>query len=156
LDLVREVILAIRNIRGENRIKPGLKINVRLAPADDKAQKILGGNKTSIVTMARLDACDIGEGGSLAKCAVQPVQIKGLRVDVIVPLEGLVDIGEEVNRIRKTIEKLHREVSSLTTRLSDKNFVANAPEDVVEAGKRQLEDSRGQITTLESALSRLL
>ena len=55
LDLVREVILAIRNIRGENRIKPGLKIAMRLAPMDDKSQKILGANKTSIMTMARLE-----------------------------------------------------------------------------------------------------
>jgi len=156
LDLVREVILAIRNIRGENRIKPALKINVRLAPADDKTQKILGVNKTSIVTMSRLENCDIGEAGNLAKCAVQPVHVKNLRVDVIVPLEGLVDIEEEVKRIRKTIEKLQKEMASLTSRLADKNFVANAPEEVVEAGKRQLDDSRAQVATLEAALTRLL
>ncbi len=156
LDLVREVITAIRNIRGENRIKPGVKMNVRLAPLEDRAQKILGSNKSSIMTMARLETCEIGEAGNLAKCAVQPVQVKDLKVDVIVPLEGLVDIEEEVKRIRKAIEKLQREVASLTGRLSDKNFVANAPEEVVEQGKRQLEESRGQITTLESALVRLI
>jgi valyl-tRNA synthetase len=127
-----------------------------LAPTDAKAQKILGANKTSIMTMSRLEACEIGDAGSLAKCAVQPVQVKGFRVDVIVPLEGLVDIGEEVNRIRKTIEKLQKEMASLTARLADKNFVANAPEEVVEAGKRQLEDSRAQVATLEAALTRLL
>jgi valyl-tRNA synthetase len=77
-------------------------------------------------------------------------------VDVIVPLEGLVDMEEEVNRIRKTIEKLQREIASVTARLSDKNFVANAPEEVVSAGKRQLDDSRAQVHTLEAALGRLL
>ena len=156
LDLVREVITAIRNIRAENRIKPGLKINVRLAVQDAKVQKVLGANKNSIITMAKLENCEIGEAGNLAKCAVQPVAVRALRADVIVPLEGLVDIGEEVNRIRKTIEKLQKEVGGLTNRLSDKNFVANAPEEVVEQGKRQLEDSRGQIATLEAALARLL
>ena len=84
------------------------------------------------------------------------MQVKGLKVDVIVPLEGLVDIEEEVKRIRKTIEKLQREMSSVTARLSDKNLSRDAPEDVVEQGKRQLEESRGQIMTLESALTRLL
>ena len=156
LDLVREVITAIRNIRGENRIKPGLKINVRLAPQDERAQKVAGANKNAIMTMSRLETCEIGEAGSLAKCAVQPVQVKSMRLDVIVPLEGLVDIEEEVKRIRKTIEKLQKDVGSLTARLSDKNFVANAPEEVVEQGKRQLEESRGQIGTLEMALGRLL
>ena len=156
LDLVREVITAIRNIRGENRIKPGVRIACRLAPQDDRSQKVLGTNKNAIMTMSRLESCEVGEPGSLAKCAVQPVQVKDLRVDVIVPLEGLVDIEEEVKRIRKTIDKLQRDVSSLTSRLSDKNFVAHAPEEVVEQGKRQLEESRGQIETLETALVRLL
>lgn len=156
LDLVREVITALRNIRGENRIKPGQKINARLAPYDDKGQKVLGENKFAIVTQSKLDQCEIGAPGNLAKCAVQPVQIAGMKVDVIVPLEGLVDISEEINRIRKTIEKLQREVSSLTQRLSDTNFVSNAPEEIVEQGKRQLEESKAQIQTLESALARLL
>lgn len=156
LDLVREVITAIRNIRGENRIKPGIKINARIAPQEAAAQKILGANKTSIMTMSKLETCEIGAPGDLAKCAVQPVGVGQFRVDVIVPLEGLVDIEEEVKRIRKAIEKLQREVASLTQRLADKNFVANAPEEVVVQGKRQLEESRMQIGTLESALARLL
>ncbi len=156
LDLVREVITALRNIRGENRIKPGVKIHARLAPKEAKEQKILGANKTSIMTMARLETCEIGDSGDLKKCAVQPVLIGGMTVDVIVPLEGLVDIGEEVNRIRKSIEKLQRDVAGLTQRLADKNFVANAPEDIVAAGKVQLEDSRKQIVTLEGALARLM
>ena len=156
LDLVREVITAIRNIRGENRIKPGVRIAARLAPSEAKAQKILGVNKTSIMTLSKLESCEIGEAGNLSKCAVQPVQIAGMKVDVIVPLEGLVDIEEEVKRIRKTIEKLQKEVSSLTRRLSDSDFVANAPEEIVTSGKRQLEESKSQIQTLDAALARLM
>lgn len=156
LDLVREVITALRNIRGENRIKPGVKINARLAPTDAKAQKILGANKTQIMTLSKLETCEVGEAGNLAKCAVQPVQIAGMKVDVIVPLEGLVDIAEEVKRIQKSIEKLQKDVLSLTNRLSDSNFVANAPEEIVTQGKAQLEQSREQIKTLEAALARLM
>lgn len=156
LDLVREVINGIRNIRGENRIKPGERINIRLAPADAKAQKVLGENKTAIMTMARLGDCSIGEAGNLSKCAVQPVQVAGMKVDVIVPLEGLVDIAVEVDRIKKAIEKLQKDVGILTKRLSDDNFVANAPGDIVEQGRRQLDESRAQIATLDAALARLV
>jgi valyl-tRNA synthetase len=156
LDLVREVITAIRNIRGENRIKPGVKINVRLAPTDAKAQKILGVNKNAIMTLSRLETCEVGPSGNLQKCAVQPVLVAGMKVDVIVPLEGLVDIQEEINRIRKTIEKLQKETGSLSKRLEDKNFVANAPEEIVTQGKQQLEQNKAQIGTLEAALTRLI
>ncbi len=156
LDLVRETIAAIRNIRGENRIKPGVKIHVRLAPQDPRAQKVLGENKVAIMTLSRLEECSVGEAGDLAKCAVQPVQVKDMKVDVIVPLEGLVDIEEEVKRIRKAIEKLQKDVSLLTVRLADANFMANAPEDIVEQGKRQLTEAKAQIQTLDAALSRLI
>jgi valyl-tRNA synthetase len=156
IDLVREVITALRNIRGENRIKPGQKIAARLAPADDVAQKILGENKTAIMTMSRLETCEVGEPGNLAKCAVQPVTVAGMNVDIIVPLEGLVDIDEEIKRIRKSVERLQKEVASLTQRLGDSSFVANAPAEVVEEGRAKLGENKQQIQTLEAALARLM
>jgi valyl-tRNA synthetase len=156
LDLVREVITAIRNIRGENRIKPGVKINARLAPMEAREQKILGANKSSIMTLSKLESCEIGPTGNLSKCAVQPVQIAGMKVDVIVPLEGLVNLDEEIARIKKTIEKLQKDVGGLTRRLSDESFVKNAPEEIVTQGKQQLEESKVQISTLEAALARLV
>jgi valyl-tRNA synthetase len=156
LDLVREVITAIRNIRGENRIKPGVKINARLAPTEAREQKILGANKSSIMTLSKLESCEIGPSGNLSKCAVQPVQVAGMKVDVIVPLEGLVNLDEEIARIKKTIEKLQKDVAGLTRRLSDESFVKNAPEEIVTQGKQQLEESKVQISTLEAALARLV
>ncbi|MGE4132031.1 MAG: valine--tRNA ligase [Bdellovibrionales bacterium] len=155
VDLVRETIAAIRNIRGENRIKPGEKIKVRLAPNDEKSQKILGENKTFVMTLSRLEECTIDANGDLTKCAVQPVQVKDLKVDVVVPLEGLVDLDEEMKRIQKTIDKLTREADSLARRLENSNFVANAPAEIVEQGRRQLEDSNAQIQVLTAALERL-
>lgn len=155
VDLVREVITALRNIRGENRIKPGQKINARLAPLDEKSQKVLGENKQAIMTLSRLENCDIAEAGSLSKCAVQPVQVGQMKVDVIVPLEGLVDIEEEKKRIRKSIEKLHKDIAGINGRMADANFVANAPEEIVEQNKLQLEEFKAQVSTLEAALVRL-
>ena len=49
--------------------------------------------------LARLESCEIGEAGNLAKCAVSPVRLPDASVDVVVPLEGLVDIAAEVTRI---------------------------------------------------------
>ena len=155
LDLVREVITAIRNIRGENRIKPGEKIKVRLSPQDDKGQKILSANKVSITRLAGLESCDISPDGSLAKCAVTPVQYLGIAVDVIVPLEGLVDFDEEIQRLEKNIEKSEKEISGLTKRLGNENFVKNAPEDVVAGQKKQLDQLKSKVDSLRESLLRL-
>ena len=155
MDVVKEVITAIRNIRGENRIKPGLKINARLIPYDEIAQKILGANKTAIMTLAKLESCDIEENANMQKCAVTPVRMGHVAVDVVIPLEGLVDFDEEIKRIHKTLEKTQKDVQQLTRRLSDANFLANAPEDVVAEGRAQLEQFKSQIQSLEQSLARL-
>jgi len=155
VDLVKEIISAIRNIRGENRISPAIKINVRLSPQEDLTQKILSGNKNTITNMGRIENLIIGEEGSLAKCAVTLVTVNSSQVKVIIPLEGLVDISEEIKRIEKTIEKLSKEISALSGRLANDNFVKNASEEVVEADKKLLEQSRNQITSMQDALVRL-
>ena len=154
MDVVKEVIAAVRNIRGENRIKPGLKVPVRLIPKDEKGQKILGANKAAIMNLAKADPCDIGDG-SLAKCALAPIQVGETQVDVAVLLEGLVDIDEEIKRIQKTLEKNQKDIASLERRLSDANFVKNAPEEVVVEGRANLENLKVQVKTLDAALKRL-
>ncbi|MCB0391672.1 MAG: class I tRNA ligase family protein, partial [Bdellovibrionales bacterium] len=155
VDLVREVITAIRNIRGENRIKPGEKIKVRLVVKDDKGQKILGANKTAIMTLAKLSQCQIGESGNLSKCALTPIKLGDVEVDVIVPLEGLVDFEEEIKRLNKSIEKVQKDIVILTKRLDNKNFVDNAPKDVVEQGRQQLADFKSMLKSMNDSLTRL-
>jgi len=154
MDVVKEVIAALRNIRGENRIKPGVKIPARLIPKDAKGQKILGVNKSAIMNLAKADPCEIGEG-SLAKCALAPIQIGETQIDVAVPLEGLVDLDEEIKRIQKNLEKNQKDITSLERRLSDANFLKNAPEEVVVEGRANLETLKKQVVTLEGALTRL-
>ncbi len=155
VDLVREVVTAIRNIRGENRIKPGEKITARLVPESAQVQKLLGDNRHSIMSLAKLEVCEIGPVDSLSKCAVTPVVVGEVRVDVVVPLEGLVDIAEEIKRTKKSLEKKHKEISQLQSRLNNDNFIKNAPEEVVEQGRAQLDQLKAQIQSLEDSLARL-
>ncbi|MEQ1878869.1 MAG: valine--tRNA ligase, partial [Bdellovibrionia bacterium] len=155
IELVKEVITAIRNIRGENGIKPGVSIKVCLDPSDGEVQKLLGKNKTSIMRMAKAEDVTIGQVASLSKCAVTPVVRKDSRVQVVVPLEGLVDIGEEVNRLTKTIEKMQKDVNMMTQRLSNENFMKNAPEDIVAKDKESLEGLKQKINQMRENLARL-
>jgi valyl-tRNA synthetase len=155
MELVKEVITAIRNIRGENSIKPGVQLKVRLAPSDDKVQKILGENKVVMMRIARLSDCEIAVAGNLQKCALTPVRLAGAGVDVIVPLEGVVDIDEEVKRINKSVEKIQKDIGMLAGKLSNENYVKNAPEEIVTADKALIAQFKAQMTKLTDSLSRL-
>lgn len=153
IDVVKEVITAMRNIRGENRISPAIKLNVRLGASGD-AQKVLNDNRTALMNMGRLEGLEIGAEGDLMKCAVTSVVVKDASIKVIIPLEGLVDFDEEVKRINKTIEKLERDIGMLSGKLSNEKFVANADEDVVAADRILLAQSKVQMDSLRESLSR--
>jgi valyl-tRNA synthetase len=155
LEIVKEVIAAIRNIRGENRIPPSTEIDVRIDPHDEKIQKVLGSNRASILRMAKVKDLFIGDVTSFSKCAVTPVIVKDAHVQVAVPLEGLVDLEEEIKRLAKAIEKNRKELSALEGKLGNENFLKNAPAEVVEQDKQRLSDLMAKINHLTESQARL-
>ena len=154
IDIVKEVITAIRNIRGENRISPATKLTIRIGVQQDDVQKILSENRMALMTLGRLESLDIGDAGNMNKCAVNTIAVKEARAQVIIPLEGLVDFNEEIKRIQKTIEKLEKDVQLLTNKLSNEKFVANADEDVIANDRLLLQQSKDQIIVMKEALTR--
>ena len=155
MELVKAVITAVRNIRGENSIKPSEKINVWLSPKDDKSQKILGSNKSEIIRLGSLNECHVSERDSLSKCAVAPIRLGDSQVDVVIPLEGLVDIDKEVARLKKLIEKQEKDIKIINGKLSNERFLANAPEEVVEADKQLLASINSKVEEMRQSLIRL-
>lgn len=156
IDIVKEVITAIRNIRGENRISPAVKLKIRLGVSQENVQKILSHNRSAIMTVGRLESMDIGPDGDMMKCAVAPIAVGEAQLKVIIPLEGLVDFDEEIKRIKKTIEKLEKDVSLLSGKLGNEKFVQNADEDVIANDRILLQQSQHQVVSLKEALTRFI
>ncbi len=154
VDFIKEVISSIRNIRGENRISPADILKIRIALNDPKTQKIIGENKTIVETLARVDIAQIGSEGNMAKCAVNSISLFGLQAKVIIPLEGIVDLAEEVKRIQKLVEKLQKDIGVLNGKLNNEKFLANADEDLIKADRELLEQSRVRIIALQESLGR--
>ena len=155
MELVKNVIISIRNIRGENSIKPSEKIDVWLSPGDDHSQKLLGNNKLEMIRLASLRSCEIAKRKSLKKCAVTPVYLNQMEVDVIVPLEDFVDLEKEIKRLKKLIEKQEKNMEKINSKLSNKSFMANAPREVVENDKKLLSEIILKTEEMRKSLLRL-
>lgn len=112
-------------------------------------------NVAEIMRLAGLDDLKIEARQSLSKCAVAPIRFSDVHVDVIVPLEGLVNIEDEVKRLEKNIEKINKDVLLLTKKLSNENFVKNAPEDIIIKDRELLAELKSKIQGLETGLQRL-
>jgi valyl-tRNA synthetase len=149
LQWVMEIINAARNIRGEMNLKPSLKIPLRVKTKDSEKELIANTSAHYIMDLARLE--DLEVGPSVAKPKVSASTILN-DAEVIVPLEGLMDFGEEKKRIEKELKKVEKEIIFLSKKLSNQNFVDKAPPDVIEKDRQNHKDLSEKQTKLQSHL----
>ncbi len=156
VDLIIEIITSIRNIRGELRLSPALKLNIRLITKDIDTKNILTKNKDVLAIIGRTELIQIDSTeGDLTKCAVSQINAKSHKAKLIIPLNGLVDFNEEIKRIEKTIEKTVKDITLLNNKLSNEKFVQNADEDVIAEDRILLEQAKEQIIVMNESLTRL-
>ena len=146
LQWVMEIINAARNIRGEMNLKPSLKIPLRIKTSDPKKELIANTFAHYIKELARLEGLEVGP--SVVKPKVSASSILS-DAEVIVPLEGLMDFGEEKKRIEKELKKVEKEIIFLSKKLSNQNFVDKAPPDVIEKDRQNHKDLSEKQTKLQ-------
>ncbi len=74
---------------------------------------------------------------------------------VFMPLEGIIDVEREIERIESDLEDRRERRQELNQRLNNPQFLDNAPEDVVEQSKEEFSDVQDEIERLESTLEEL-
>ncbi len=155
VDLLIEIISNLRNIRGENRIKPSEKINVFLEVSSVDLMKAVQVDQNTIKDLSRIDKLEIVlKGAPDLKSAVSVATFKDQTIKIIVPLEGLVDLAEEIQRITKLLEKTQQEAVALESRLNNENFIKRADPEVVAADKEIYQDLKRRLELLTQARSR--
>lgn len=76
-------------------------------------------------------------------------------LEVYVSLGELVDIDSEISRLTKKVEKLKFDAEKFAKKLSDENFINNAPEDVVEETREKYRSMMEQIRRIEQIITDL-
>ncbi len=152
MQMVMDLIMAIRNIRGEMNIAPSMQIKaiVNVASKDiaDHLEKVAG----YVKTLARLSDLRIGEGEKKPKTATMGV-IKD--AEVYVSLEGIIDFAQERDRLQKEIAKISKDIEVFSNKLSNRNFVDKAPKEVVEKDTAKLKEFKAKRDKLEQSLKML-
>ncbi|MFQ5512344.1 MAG: valine--tRNA ligase [Candidatus Krumholzibacteriia bacterium] len=142
--LFKGLVTATRNIRALYGVKPATAIELRVKTPPG-AEASLDDMAPGLKQLTRADRLDYGPQVRKEKgTASSPVG----GFEVIVPLSGVTDIGAELERLRKERKKLERDLSMLDKKLSNKDFVAKAREDVV--GR-----ARDRKRVLETELSKI-
>ncbi|MDR3611573.1 MAG: valine--tRNA ligase [Ignavibacteriaceae bacterium] len=129
MEFVQNIITAIRNIRGEMNIPPSKALNVFIKTSEVKAHQV-----EYIKKLARVEnltaAPALEKPGASASAVIKDCEI-------FIPLEGLIDLDVERNRLRKEIERTEGSLVSINKKLSNEKFVQNAAPDIVEKERRK-------------------
>ena len=148
INLVMDVITAIRNVRGELRIPPSKRVNVVIDAPEQKAA-LLKEYIHHIKELAKVEEIHIGQGmqkpDSSATSVVEDISIYVL-------LKGLLNIEEEKKRIIKEIKKAQKDIEIFKKKLENKNFVEKAPSHVVEEVREKLNMANEKFSKLEQSL----
>jgi len=132
VEWLKDIVSGIRNIRGELLIKPSIKISSVFKGGDQIDKKNLNEISSYIEQLCGLK--DIIWAEESAQDIPSSMFTRD-NLKVMIPLEGLIDAKEEMQRLNKKISKLIQEKEMLGSKLSNKNFIENAPKDLVEAQK---------------------
>jgi valyl-tRNA synthetase len=147
---VVDLVTAIRSVRAEMNIPPATLAPLVLAGASDESRARAQRWSDVIKRMSRL--ADISFADQAPAGAVQLL----IRGEVAaLPLKGIVDVAAQRTRLGKEIAKADADINRVDFKLADQNFIANAPEEIVEDEKEKREAAVARKTKFVEALERL-
>ncbi len=149
---LKAVIMAVRSARTELNLAPGkpMPLLVQLAGPEDAERFDRFGDL--VRRLARLESIELtDEARDSSDCAVQ---LCG-EMRLLIPLAGLVDIGEELARLNKQLERERKGLQQVTGKLANERFVANAPTEVVDKERQRKTDHERSVEELEAQIARL-
>lgn len=151
MNLFMALVRDVRNIRKQYGVDPAKRI---------KALVVAGNARESVAEYGYIFArlCNVSELELLAEGAPAPENAAAAvagEVTVFLPLEGMLDIDAECQRLNKEKQTLVDLVEKLDAKLSNEGFVSKAPQNVVQKERERLEELRTSLAQIEERLSQL-
>jgi len=143
MEWVMDFITGVRSIRSQMNIPPKKQLPVILKDSQQQDIDRVANNSEFLSRLANLENITLLEGEAPAAATA----LVG-KMEILIPLEGLIDKGAEIQRLDKEITKLEKVIKQSSGKLNNENYVAKAPAEVVQK-------ERDKLTEMEQSLSQL-
>jgi valyl-tRNA synthetase len=137
MGLIMEAVTGVRTIRGELNLAPSLELSVYIKTLSEKTGDVLRKNLTYLAKLAKARIIEIGVEVKKPRGAAVAVRTFS---EVYVPLEGLLNIEMEIDRLKKEEAKVEQSVAFLNKKLLNEDFLKRAPKDVVLKEREKYEE----------------
>jgi valyl-tRNA synthetase len=133
--LLREIVGSVRNLRSEMNIGPARKAPILIRAAEPDAET-LRRQRDLILLLAKGESLEVGPDVAKPKITASAVVRSH---EIFLPLEGLIDVELERQRLQKEYDRVLREFDSTHRKLQNDDFLAKAKKEVVEREREKFE-----------------
>jgi valyl-tRNA synthetase len=134
--ILQDLIVNVRNLRAELKVEPKVKVPIQVFVPRKEIRKLVEDNRGAVERLASVESVGFVEG-TLTKVA-------GARhtahFDIHVVYEKKIDIAIECERLKKELEKIEKEIANGQRQLGNEQFLAKAPQKVVEGLRKRAEE----------------
>ena len=153
IDLIKEAVRGIRNVRAEMNVVPSRKSKVFIVSDDEYTRIVFSRSEVFLKTLAYASEISVQEGkegiGSDAvSCVVE-------KATIYMPFADLVDVEKELERLRGEKDKMLKEIERVDKKLANQGFVSKAPQKVIDEEKAKGEKYRAKLSQIEERLKQL-
>jgi len=152
MEAIIEIVRAIRNARAEHKVESNKWIEARVFAGELNA--VITPHASAIESLARTKPVSFGEGRGEAKATEKVLALVLKSSEVIIPMESMVDLNAERERLEGEIAQSRALIASLEERLKDKAFLSKAPGGVVAKERDKLAERKDRLERLKEQLGR--
>lgn len=146
-DYLKEIVNAIRNIRGEANVSPAKKIEVIFKIVNDGEKEILEHNAKILDKLANVEKYEFNK---------EIPALVGFKLvettEIYVPLADLIDKEKEIAKLEKDIQKTQKELDRVLGKLSNEKFLSKAPKEVIDKENGIKEELENKIAKFKGSI----
>jgi valyl-tRNA synthetase len=150
--LLVDIIRSVRNIRAEVNTPMSKQIKLHIKAKDEAVHSQLEKNRSYLERFCNPSELVLATEITSPDKAMTSV-VTG--AELFLPLEGLINIDEEIKRLEKELDKLDKEVERVQKKLSNEGFVKKAPQKVIEEEQAKEKDYLEKRETVRERISEL-
>ena len=152
MELVFETISSLRNVRQSFNISPSVKCDIEIR-AEKSEKPIFEAIEAYIKRLARVENISYADMDASVPPKSATAVVSASKI--ILPLADLIDLDAEAARQQKKLDKLTAEKKSLSGRINNPKFVANAPQELIEQTKSRISEIEIQEKTISELIQSL-
>jgi valyl-tRNA synthetase len=150
IEWLKDAVAQLRSIRSQMGISPAKAVPLLLQDGDAGDRERLARYGNALHFLAKLESITWLDGEAPAAAAALVGSLK-----LMIPLEGLIDLGAEQARLDKELKRIAIEIGKCEGKLASETFVRNAPAAVVDQERARLADWTAQQAALQSQRAKL-